>query len=89
VIPYPGKNPRGADRPLTVEDLRAWGAPFEHFAHRDVQLLRSIDRVAGRAVAPRALGALDARLLARFPALGRLCRYTVLTMTRASSPSIP
>ena len=27
-LPYPGKNPRGADVPLSYADIRAWEAPF-------------------------------------------------------------
>ena len=27
-LPYPGKHERGADRPLTVNDIAAWRAPF-------------------------------------------------------------
>ena len=80
-LPYPGKNPRGADVPLSYDDIRAWEAPFSSARHREVQLLEMVERALG--VRPMArLRRADDWLLARFPGLGRLCRYVVLTMVK-------
>lgn len=80
-LPYPGKNPRGADVPLSYADIRAWEAPFAVATHREIQLLAMAERAFGTgALVP--LRRADAWLLARVPALGRLCRYVVMTMVR-------
>lgn len=80
-LPYPGKNPRGADVPLSYGDVRAWEAPFSVAHRREIQLLASLERALGVSALPR-LRRADAWLLARVPVLGRLCRYVVLTMVR-------
>jgi ubiquinone/menaquinone biosynthesis C-methylase UbiE len=80
-LPYPHKNPRGADVPLSYEAVRAWEAPFSAAWHREVQLLSMAERALGFHPLPR-LRRADDWLLARFPALGRFCRYVVLTMVR-------
>jgi SAM-dependent methyltransferase len=80
-LPYPGKNPRGADVPLTYDDIRAWEAPFSAAQHREVQLLEMVERAMGLRPLPR-LRRADDRLLARVPALRRLCRYVVITMVK-------
>jgi SAM-dependent methyltransferase len=80
-LPYPGKNPRGADVPLRYEDIRAWEAPFSAADHRETQLLAMVERALGLGPQPR-LRRADDRLLGRFPALGRLCRYVVMTMVK-------
>lgn len=80
-LPYPGKNPRGADIPLSYDDIRAWEAPFSAAQHREVQLLEMVERALGLRPLPR-LRRADDWLLARFPALGRLCRYVVITMVK-------
>jgi SAM-dependent methyltransferase len=80
-LPYPGKNPRGADVPLSYDDIRAWEAPFPVTQHREVQLLEMVERALGLGPLPR-LRRADEWLLARFPGLGRLCRYVVLTMVK-------
>jgi SAM-dependent methyltransferase len=80
-LPYPGKNPRGADVPLSYDDIRAWEAPFSSARHREIQLLAMAERALGRGPMPRLRGA-DDWLLKRFPALGRLCRYVIVTMVR-------
>jgi SAM-dependent methyltransferase len=80
-LPYPGKNPRGADVPLSYGDLAAWEAPFSVAEHREVQLLESVERALG--VRPmRSLRDADDWLLARFPGLRRLCRYVVITVVK-------
>jgi SAM-dependent methyltransferase len=80
-LPYPGKNPRGADVPLSYDAIRAWEAPFSAARHREIQLLAMAERALGRGPLPR-LRRADEWLLERFPALGRLCRYVILTMVR-------
>jgi ubiquinone/menaquinone biosynthesis C-methylase UbiE len=80
-LPYPHKNPRGADVPLSYEAIRAWEAPFSAARHREVQLLSMAERALGFHPMPR-LRRADDWLLARVPALGRFCRYVVLTMVR-------
>lgn len=82
-VPYPRKNPRGGDVPLTAEDLVAWESHFDRAVHRELALTTMLARAVGVSPAPPALRRLDARLLARFPRLRPLCRYVVLTMQRA------
>jgi SAM-dependent methyltransferase len=80
-LPYPGKNPRGADIPLSYADIRAWEAPFGVAEHREVQLLEMAQRALGRGPMPR-LRRADDWILARIPAVRRLCRYVVLRLTK-------
>jgi SAM-dependent methyltransferase len=80
-LPYPGKNPRGADVPLSYADIAAWEAPFSVAEHREVQLLESVERAFGLRPRP-ALRRADDWLLARFPGLRRMCRYVVMTMVK-------
>jgi len=80
-LPYPGKNPRGADIPLSYDAIRAWEAPFSAARHREIQLLAMAERALGRGPLPR-LRRADEWLLERFPALARLCRYVIVTMVR-------
>jgi SAM-dependent methyltransferase len=77
-LPYPGKNPRGADVPLSYEDIAAWEGPFREADHREVQLLAALERAVGVEMAP--LDRADGWLLERFPGLRRLCRYVVMRM---------
>lgn len=81
-LPYPGKHERGADRPLTAADVQAWRRPFRRMQLRPVQLFSMIERGLGfeRALPP--LRALDRFLLARWPRLGRFCRYGVLLIEK-------
>jgi hypothetical protein len=65
--------------PLSYDDIAAWEAPFPVAEHREVQLLEAVERALGLSPVPR-LRRADDWLLARFPALGRLCRYVVITM---------
>ena len=80
-VPYPHKNPRGADIPLSYADIRNWEAPFSTAEHREVQLLAMLERAVGSKPMPR-LRRVDGWLLKRAPALRPLCRYVVLTMSR-------
>jgi SAM-dependent methyltransferase len=80
-LPYPHKNPRGADSPLSAADVEAWGAPFREFQHREVQLLSMVERALALPPIP-ALARADEWLFARRPALRRYCRYVILTMVK-------
>lgn len=80
-LPYPGKNPRGADVPLSYADLRAWERPFARAEHREVQLLEMVERALGMR-SPRVLRRADDWLLGRFPPLRRLCRYVVIKLEK-------
>jgi SAM-dependent methyltransferase len=81
-LPYPRKNPRGADEPLDYDAIHAWGAPFREFEYREIELLYSLQRALGINRPLPALARADDRILERCPGLGRLCRYVVLKMTR-------
>jgi SAM-dependent methyltransferase len=81
-LPYPHKNPRGADVPLDYDDIRAWGAPFREAAHQEIELLSMVRRALGIRRPLPALARADDRLLALRPELGRWCRYVVLTMVK-------
>jgi SAM-dependent methyltransferase len=78
-LPYPGKHERGADRPLTAADIRAWKAPFRRVGIRPIQLFSMVERALGFGRALPPLRALDRFLIRRWPRLGRFCRYAVLT----------
>jgi SAM-dependent methyltransferase len=77
-LPYPGKHDRGADRPLTAADLRAWQTPFRRLRMRPVQLFSMLERGLGFGRRLEPLRALDRLVLERWPRLGRFCRYGVL-----------
>jgi len=81
-VPYPGKNPRGADVPLSYADIAAWERPFSSAHHREVQLLSALGRAVGAKRRLRRLDHADDWLLQRVPALKPLCRYVVMTMTK-------
>jgi SAM-dependent methyltransferase len=80
-VPYPHKNPRGADVPLSYADIEAWEAPFSEAHHREIQLLAMVERALGFRRMP-ALRRADTWLLARVPPLRRFCRYVVMTMVK-------
>jgi 2-polyprenyl-3-methyl-5-hydroxy-6-metoxy-1,4-benzoquinol methylase len=80
-LPYPHKNPRGADVPLSRADLQAWEAPFAWASHREIQLLAMAERALGFRHLPR-LRRVDDWLLARVAPLRRLCRYVVITLVK-------
>ncbi len=81
-LPYPKKTPRGADRPLTYADIDAWGRPFSSFEFREVQLISMLERGLGFGKSLPRLRALDDRVLARWPAARRYCRYVVMKMAK-------
>lgn len=81
-LPYPNKNPRGADRPLHYEDIRLWGCQFQEFHQREIQLLSMLERGLGFKRRLKGLRRLDDLLLRRVPYLRRYCRYVVLTLRK-------
>ena len=72
-LPYPGKNPRGADIPLSYADLAAWERPFTHGRASRGATARDGGAGVRRAFAA-ALRRADDWLLGRFPA--RDCAVT-------------
>lgn len=80
-LPYPGKRPRGADRPLTYDEIRAWGQGFSHAEHHEIQLVSALERVVGRGPF-RTLRRMDDLLLARISVLRPLARYVVILMEK-------
>jgi hypothetical protein len=80
-LPYPHKNPRGADNPLSQARVEAWGAPFRECHHREIRLLSMAERALGLRLIP-ALARADEWLLAHRPALRRYCRYVILTTVK-------
>ncbi len=81
-LPYPGKGRTRDERPLRGEQLAAVRAVFPRSEVEGYQLLSMARRVLGRGPVSRALAWCDDRLLRRVPALGRWCRYVVLTLPR-------
>ncbi len=81
-VPYPHKNPRGADEPLTYSDIHAWGRGYSSFEYREIQLLSMLERLLGFNRRLPALRRADAFLLSRVPALRRYCRYVVLELVK-------
>lgn len=81
-LPYPHKNPRGADVPLDYETIERWGKPFPDFSYRELQLLSMFERVLGFNHRLDILRRVDDALLKRLPFLRRYCRYVVLFMTK-------
>jgi SAM-dependent methyltransferase len=75
---YPKKTPRGADKPLSYTEIRAWGARFREFHWQEVELLSMVERGFGFHRRFPALRQIDDILLERLPALRRYCRYVVL-----------
>ena len=81
-LPYRDKTPRGADHPLTYDDIREWGRGFSEFAYRETQLLAMVERVFGHRSRFAGLKRLDDALLERAPFLRRYCRYVVLYVVK-------
>ena len=81
-VPYPGKNPRGADRPLHYKEIRLWGEKFREFHYREIQLLSMLERGLGFKRRLKVLRRADDALLRRAPFLRRYCRYVLLTMVK-------
>lgn len=81
-MPYPDKNPRGADRPLKYNEIRDWGRGFKKFEYHELQLLSMLERGFGFQRHFRTLRQIDDLLLERLPPLRRYCRYVVLLMVK-------
>jgi ubiquinone/menaquinone biosynthesis C-methylase UbiE len=81
-VPYPEKHERGADRPLTNADVKAWQVGFQEFHIKQVQLLSMAERAFGFKRKFKTLRRMDDILLDRIPYLRRFCRYAVLTFVR-------
>lgn len=77
-IPYPHKNPRGADHPLNYADIHKWGRGFRQFGYREIQLLSMLERGFGFGRQFLFFRHIDDVLLARLPFLRRYCRYVVM-----------
>lgn len=77
-VPYPHKNPRGADRPVNYVDIRKWGRGFSKFNYREIQLFSMLERGFGFGRQFFFFRRVDDVLLARLPALRRYCRYVVM-----------
>lgn len=82
-VPYPEKNPRGADRPLNYREIREWGRRFARFRIEEYQLLSMIERGLGFNRPLPLLRKADDFLLKRVPLLRRYCRYVSLFMEKA------
>jgi glycosyltransferase involved in cell wall biosynthesis/2-polyprenyl-3-methyl-5-hydroxy-6-metoxy-1,4-benzoquinol methylase len=81
-LPYRHKTPRGADEPLTYDDITAWGERFAEARRDELQLLSMVERLFGYGKRFPRLRRLDRALLARFPGLRRYCRYVTIYMVK-------
>jgi SAM-dependent methyltransferase len=81
-LPYPGKQRTIDEKPLRSRDLAALRAAFPRLRVEGCQLLAMARRVLGRGRLTACLEWCDRRLLRAWPALGRFCRYAVLTLRR-------
>lgn len=81
-VRYPGKTPRGIDRPLTYADLREWSQGFREFRFREIQLFAMLERLARYRGTFRPFTRADAVVLERLPALRRFCRYVLIDATK-------
>lgn len=77
-LPYAEKTERGADVPLSYDEIRAWGGVFSDYSFREVKLLSMVERLWGWDKEIRSLRRADDLLLARCPALRRYCRSVVI-----------
>lgn len=77
-VPYPHKNPRGADRPLNYADIHLWGKGFGQFRYREIQLLSMLERGFGFHRNFSFFRQVDDFLLKYMPFLRRFCRYIVM-----------
>ena len=81
-IPYPNKNPRGADRPLNYDEIRCWGQKYREFYYQEIQLLSMLERGLGFNKRLESLRRLDKVLLLHLPFLRRYCRYVNIFMVK-------
>ncbi len=81
-VPYPKKNPRGADRPLNYDDIRGWARNFRELEIKEIQLLSMLERGLGQGKRLPLLRKADNVLLKRVSLLRRFCRYAVILITK-------
>lgn len=81
-VPYPNKNPRGADRPVNYDEIRDWGKGFSQFRYREIQLVSMLQRGFGLGKRFPVLRRVDDLLLEHVPFLRRYCRYVVMFMVK-------
>lgn len=81
-VHYPHKNPRGADRPLTYDDIRHWTEGFSTVHIHEIQLLSMLERGLGFGHPLPVLRRADRALLKRASFLRRYCRYVVMFMEK-------
>jgi SAM-dependent methyltransferase len=79
-LPYRGKERTRDEKPLTAADLPLIRKHFAHCQTDYVQCLGMIRRAWPACPFLPQLDRWDAQLLRHFPALGRWCRYLVLTL---------
>jgi len=84
-LPYPGKHERGADVPLTRDDIRTWMAPFAAGKLRPIQLTAMVERAFGFDTTFPVLRRLDDVILRTVPGAWRLCRYGILYLTASAT----
>jgi SAM-dependent methyltransferase len=81
-LPYPRKQRTPDEQPLRLRHLTQLRAVFPALRAEGHQLLAMARRVLGPGRLADGLSWCDARLLRVVPALGRFCRYVVLTLRR-------
>jgi ubiquinone/menaquinone biosynthesis C-methylase UbiE len=81
-LPYPDKNPRGADRPLGYREIREWVRRFGQVRVEEFQLLSMLERGLGFNRPLPVLRRADDFLLKYLPFLRRYCRYVTLRMVK-------
>lgn len=84
---YRQKTERGADNPLTYDDLRAWGVGAAEFRYREGQLLSMAERFFGWDTRFHGLHRFDRRLLARAPQLRRFARQVAIFAVKGGDES--
>jgi SAM-dependent methyltransferase len=82
-LPYPGKKRTFDEQPLQPHHVRELRELFPSLQVEGYQLLSMARRVLGPGRVMSCLEWCDARLLRLVPSLAKLCRYVVLTLSRA------
>lgn len=77
-VHYPHKHPRGADVPLSYNDIHKWGKGFHEFWYREIQLFSMLERGFGFGKKFILFRQIDGFLLKQVPFLRRFCRYVVM-----------
>jgi ubiquinone/menaquinone biosynthesis C-methylase UbiE len=79
---YPHKHERGADKPVSYQDIRTWSKRFSSMQIREVQLLSMFERLLGFGHRLTILRRIDNWLLSNFAMLRRYCRYVVILLQK-------